>query len=339
MKIPKIAVVLTAALLLAGCGSSYGSEDMNTEEFLAMDTYITLSAYGDNSQLALANARREIKSAEAQLSVTDPDSEVSRINGSGGYDTVISEDMASIVNFALYLNEVTEGAFDITMYPVTKEWGFTTGEYKVPDSDTLQELLKKTGSENIIYGDNVISLPEGFAIDLGALGKGFAGDKAAAVLKEKGITSALLNLGGNIQTIGSKPDGMPWSVGIQNPFGEGNAAILKVSDKAVVTSGNYQRYFEENGKRYCHIIDPETGNPVDNGLTSVTVIGESGLACDGLSTALFVMGEENAVDFWRDQGGFDMIIITEDKRVLATESIYEDCAAAGSFETEIIKVS
>ncbi|MCM1299802.1 MAG: FAD:protein FMN transferase [Firmicutes bacterium] len=328
MKFPKLAVVLAMALTFSACGSSYSDADMNSEDFLAMDTYISLAAYGEGSEIALANARREIKSIEALLSVTDPDSEVYRINAADG-ETAVSEDTAGLINFALYLNDVTEGAFDITLYPVSKEWGFTTGEYKVPDGGRIEELLKNTGCKNIIYADNTISLPEGYAIDLGALGKGFAGDRAAAVLKEKGVTSALLNLGGNIQLVGAKPDGSPWSIGIQNPFGEGNIAVLKTSDKAVVTSGGYQRYFEAEGKRYCHIIDPATGYPVDNGLASVTVVAASGLLCDGLSTALFVTGEKGAVDFWRQQGDFDMIIVTEDQRVLVTEGIFEDCSGEG----------
>ncbi len=336
MKIQKLIFLLTASLILTSC-SSYNEADVNKEEFLAMDTYISLSAYGENSEVALANARREIKSAEALLSVTDPNSEISRINSSGGEDVVISDDTAQIINFALHLNELTEGDFDITLYPITKEWGFTTGEYKIPDKEKIAELLEVTGCENVIYGDNVIALPEGGAIDLGALGKGFAADKAVTVLKEKGITSALLNLGGNIAAIGGNPNGNPWSIGIQNPFGEGNAALLKITDKAVVTSGNYQRYFEQNGKRYCHIIDPKTGFPTDNGLMSVTVVGDSGLACDGLSTALFVMGEEKAIEFWRQQGGFDVIIITEDKRISVTEGIYENFTAEGGFTVEKVE--
>lgn len=334
MKKIKLASILTAVLFLTACNNSYNEADMNREEFLAMDTYISLSAYGENSEVALANARREIKSVESQLSVTDESSEVSRINQGAGEETVISEDAAQVIDFALYLNTLTEGAFDITLYPIVKEWGFTTGSYRIPDQEKINGLLKKTGSKNIDFYDNVIFLPEGYAIDLGALGKGFAADKAAAALKEKGVASALLSLGGNIQAIGSKPDGAPWNIGIQNPFSDDNAAVLKVTDKAVVTSGNYQRYFEENGKRYCHIINPEIGYPVDNGLMSVTVIGESGLLCDGLSTSLFVMGEEKAVDFWREQGDFEMIIITEDGRLLATEGIYEDLSVNEGFGLE-----
>lgn len=334
MKKIKLASILTAVLFLTACNNSYNEADMNREEFLAMDTYISLSAYGENSEVALADARREIKSVESQLSVTDESSEVSRINQGAGEETVISEDAAQVIDFALYLNTLTEGAFDITLYPIVKEWGFTTGSYRIPDQEKINGLLKKTGSKNIDFYDNVIFLPEGYAIDLGALGKGFAADKAAAALKEKGVASALLSLGGNIQAIGSKPDGAPWNIGIQNPFGDDNAAVLKVTDKAVVTSGNYQRFFEENGKRYCHIINSETGYPVDNGLMSVTVIGESGLLCDGLSTSLFVMGEEKAVDFWRQQGDFEMIIITEDGRLLATEGIYEDLSVNEGFGLE-----
>lgn len=331
--LPLITAMLAA---LSGC-NSHSAADMNKTEFFAMDTYMSISASGENSEVALSNARREIKALESLLSVTDENSEITRINHSGGKETEISEDTAAVINFALYLGAATDGALDITMYPLVKEWGFTTGEYKIPDSGRIEELLKNTGYDEIYYGDNIISLPAGFEIDLGALGKGFAGDRAVAVLKEKGIESALLNLGGNIQAIGGRPDGSPWNIGVQNPFGEGNALTVKISDKAVVTSGNYERYFEENGKRYCHIIDPKTGCPAESGIASVTVIGSSGLACDGLSTALFVMGEEKAIYFWRQQSDFDMIIITEDRRVLVTEGVYEDCSGSEGNELERIE--
>ena len=329
-------VALAALMLLSGC-KSYNEADIKTSEFFAMDTYISISAYGEDAENALDNCRKEIKSLDSQFSVTNPDSEVSQINGSKGRGVILSNDADKIITAALELGEKTNGALDISLYPVVREWGFTTGEYKIPSEEALWELLKNTGYEKISCKDSFLTMPEDFRIDLGALAKGYGSGRAIQILKEKGVTSALVNLGGNIALLGSKPDGSNWSVGVQNPFGDGYACIVKARDKYIVTSGNYQRYFEENGKRYCHIIDPKTGCPVDNGLASVTVIGDSGLICDGLSTALFVMGEERAVDFWREQGDFEMILVTEDKRVLATEGIFGDCAGAELGGAEKIK--
>ena len=320
-------VVLAAAVILTGC-KSYDEADIKATEFFAMDTYISISAYGEKAENALDNCRKEIKSLDSQFSVTSPDSEVSQINGSKGQGVILSNDADKIITAALELGEKTNRALDISLYPVVREWGFTTGEYKIPSEQVLRSLLKDTGYEKISCKDNFLTMPENFRIDLGAVAKGYGSDRAIQILKEKGDTSALVNLGGNIALLGSKPDGSDWSVGVQDPFGEGYACIIKASDKYIVTSGHYQRYFEENGKRYCHIIDPKTGCPVDNGLASVTVIGDSGLICDGLSTALFVMGEQGAADFWREHGDFEMIIVTENKRVLATEGIFGDCAEA-----------
>ena len=332
----KFLAAALAAILLTGC-KNYSEADIKTTEFFAMDTYISISAYGENAENALDNCRKEIKALDSGLSVTNADSEIYRINQSAGKAVNLSDDAAKIITAALELSEKTGGALDISLYPVIREWGFTTGEYGIPSENDLTELLKNTGYERISCDDTVLTLPKNFQIDLGALAKGYGSDRAVQILKEKGITSALVNLGGNIALLGSKPDGSAWSVGVQNPFGEGYACIVKARDKYIVTSGNYQRYFEENGKRYCHIIDPKTGCPVDNGLASVTVIGGSGLICDGLSTALFVMGEEEAKTFWREQGDFEMIIVTEDKRVLVTEGIFGDCLSLEFGELEKIE--
>lgn len=332
----KCLTVTLVAILLTGC-KGYNQADIKTSEFFAMDTYISISAYGENADNALDNCRKEIKALDSGLSVTNADSEIYRINQSAGKAVSLSDDAAKIINAALELSEKTKGALDISLYPVIKEWGFTTGEYKIPSENALSELLKNTGYEKISCDDTALTLPEGFQIDLGSVAKGYGSDRAIQILKEKGIASALVNLGGNIALLGSKPDGSAWSVGVQNPFGEGYACIVKAKDKFIVTSGNYQRYFEENGKRYCHIIDPKTGCPVDNGLASVTVIGGSGLICDGLSTALFVMGEEEAIAFWREQEDFEMIMVTEDKRVLVTEGIFKDCSLSELGELDIIE--
>ena len=176
-------------------------------------------------------------------------------------------------------------------------------------------------------------------LDLGAVGKGYAGDLAAEILKDRGITSALLAIGGNIQAIGSWPDGSDWRLGIRNPFGEGQVGVLSVSDRAVVTSGNYERYFVgDDDQTYGHIIDPSTGYPADTGLASVTIIAEEGKVGDALSTAMFVKGPQEAEKYWRAHQDFDMLMITEDGEIRLTEGIQDSFTLSGSFANMEVQV-
>ena len=176
-------------------------------------------------------------------------------------------------------------------------------------------------------------------LDLGAVGKGYAGDLAAEILKDRGITSALLDIGGNIQAIGSWPDGSDWRLGIRNPFGEGQVGVLSVSDRAVVTSGNYERYFVgDDDQTYGHIIDPSTGYPADTGLASVTIIAEEGKVGDALSTAMFVKGPQEAEEYWRAHQDFDMLMITEDGEIRLTEGIQDSFTLSGSFANMEVQV-
>ena len=165
-------------------------------------------------------------------------------------------------------------------------------------------------------------MPKGMQLDLGAVGKGYTADLVAEVLQTHGVQSALINLGGNIQAVGSRPDGSDWRIGIRAPWGEDNLGVLEISDAAVVTSGGYENYFEDkDGNIYWHILDPSTGYPANSGLQAVTIIGEEGRLCDALSTALFVMGAEQAEAYWRENSGFDMLLVTDENEILLTEGI------------------
>ena len=163
------------------------------------------------------------------------------------------------------------------------------------------------------------------------IAKGYTGDQLIRLFRENGVTSALINLGGNVQTVGTKPDGTPWRIGVQSPFGEGYLGTIEAKDEAVITSGGYERYFEKDGQIFWHIIDPATGLPAKNGLLSVTVAGESGALCDGLSTALFVMGLEKAAAFWQSSGGFDAVFVTDDGSVYITEGLAERFALSHDY--------
>ncbi len=293
-----------------------------------MDTYMTFTVYDDNAEdarAALACAQEEIDALEALIAVTDAQSDIYAVNHGGGQPVAIQERTAELLSFALRMAQETGGALEPTLYPVLSAWGFTTDENRIPPGDQIDGLLESVGYDRVQVTDDGVTMADGMMLDLGSVGKGYAGDRAEQILREKGIDSAVLDIGGNIQAVGTKPDGSDWKLGLRSPFGEGIFGTLQIADKAVVTSGNYERYFiGEDGVRYGHILDPKTGYPVDNGLASVTVIAKEGKVCDALSTALFVMGLENAVRYWRsrqEEQPFDMILVTEEKEVYVTEEI------------------
>lgn len=306
-----------------------------------MDTYMTFTAYGDEAGDALSQAEEEIRKLESEWSVTEEDSEIWKVNHSGGQPVTLSDETAQVLRFALDMAEETGGALEATIYPVLTAWGFTTDENRIPGEEELRSLLENVGYEKVDLDGNQITLPAGMELDLGAVGKGYAGDLTAELLEAEGITSALLDIGGNVQAVGARPDGTDWRLGLRNPYGEGTIGVLSVSDCAVVTSGNYERYFVgEDGKEYGHIIDPKTGHPVDNGLASVTIITKEGKKGDALSTSMFVKGLEQAQEYWRAHPDFDMILITEDGQIYLTEGVqdrFELSASFGNIKLHVIR--
>lgn len=289
-----------------------------------MDTYITMTAYGRDTEMALTEAANRLTELEQLWSVTDPDSDIYAVNHSDGQPVSVSEESAALLSFTLQMAEETDGALEPTIYPVLTAWGFTTDENRIPSDAEITELLKNVGYERIQLKNTTVQVNNHMMLDLGAVGKGYAGDLAAQVLKENGITSALLDLGGNIQAIGAKPDGSPWRLGLRDPFSDGTLGVLEISNQAVVTSGAYERYFiGEDGIRYGHIIDPTTGHPAESGLASVTVIADEGRLCDALSTSLYVMGTERAIEYWQQHQNFEMLLITENGEIYLTDGIVD----------------
>mgnify|MGYP002509769920 FL=1 len=313
----RVFALLPALLLLAGC-SSIRTQPLE-RTFFAMDTVMSVRLYDGGGEDLLDAAENRVKELERLLSVTDSGSEVYALDRTGA--AVLSPDTAELLAGALELCQRTDGALDISIYPVLRVWGFTTGEYSVPTQEDLAALLPLVDHAQIELEGTSAALLPGMEIDLGSVAKGYTGDVLSAYLKENGVTSALLDLGGNIQAVGSKRDGSPWRVAIRNPAGEGSIGVVEARDRAVVTSGGYERYFEQAGIRYWHILDPQTGAPVRNGLASVTVVGDSGLTCDGLSTALFVMGLEDALDHWRLHRDFEAVFVLEDGSVTITAGL------------------
>lgn len=324
MKLRIIPIVIICILLTA---CSYSSPEEYSHDFFAMDTFMRITAYGGNAENGVKTASQRINELEKLFSVTNENSELYSVNHNASAE--VSAETAELISFALDISDKTNGALDPTVYPVLCAWGFTTDNKCVPSDEELSELLENVDYSRVSVNGNTVSLNEGMMLDLGAVAKGYAADEAERILRENGVTSALIDLGGNIQLIGTKPDGSDWRLGLKDPTGAGNVGVLTVSDRAVVTSGNYERSFTaENGTVYGHIIDPATGYPVDNGLLSVTIIAGEGRLCDALSTSLFVMGAEKALDFWRNNKNFDVILITDNTEVLITEGI------AGKFKLD-----
>lgn len=296
-------------LSFAGCGS-----ESSTEIFYAMDTVMTVTVYGSGAKKASKAAYNEVKRLEKLLSVTDEDSEIYALNHR--FTSDVSEETAALIEMALEISRETDGAFDITIYPVSLLWGFITKDYKVPPADKISEALTHCGSENISVSGTHINLPEGYMIDLGGIAKGYAAEKVKEKLLGMGINSAIISLGGNVQTIGRKPNREQWKIGIADPFGKESSESIYTEDSAVVTSGGYQRNFTHEGKTYHHIIDPKTGFPAESGIASATVICKSGTEADALSTAFFVMGKDKTEQFCSSHDGISAVIIMQSGEVI-----------------------
>ena len=298
----------------------------------AMDTVMQLKAYGGREATkALSDSSEEILRLDRELNVTNEESPVYALNHRSS--STVSGDAALVLEESLRLAELTGGTFDPTIYPVVRAWGFTTQQYRIAEDSEIEELLPHIGYGKVNVSqqgsDTTVSFDDDQTeIDTGGIGKGYASEKIYQIMTDHGISSAVVSLGGNVMTLGKKPDGSHWNVAVEDPFDSGGsnyAGIIRLVDKYAITSGGYQRFFEEGGKTYIHIMDPSTGYPVDNDLASVTIISDSGTEGDALSTALYVMGLDGAIDFWKtSELDFDMILITSDREVCITETIADD---------------
>ena len=321
--------VIACRVLLCSLTACAPKSEPTSTTIFAMDTVMNLTVYGDGTEVSGQEGLNAmvgwLYTMEGQLSVTKEDSDIHNINANCGKPVEVTDTTARLLEDTLALSEQTGGALDVTAYPAVRAWGFTTGEHRVPDSAELAELAEAIDYTRITRNGNEVTLPEGMAMDLGAVAKGYAGDVLSDGLREMGFTSALLDLGqSTIAAIGAKPDGTPFRIGIQDPAGTDYLGVLELADQSMGSSGNYQRYFEQDGKIYGHILDPDTAAPVENGLAGVTVVADSALTCDGLSTALFVMGLEEGAVFWREHRDFEAIFIEENGNITITAGLREN---------------
>lgn len=329
---PFVFVIFILSFLMFSCEQKKSSVSFN-----AMSTFMSVQAYGSKSEEALKAIEKRIENIEKTISTTLEESDLYKMNNNPGSFIKVREDTSKLFEFTLGMYKATDRALNPALYPIISAWGFTTEKYRVPSEDEIRELLSHTDFLKVVSSNKAsgleLKLEDGMKLDFGAVGKGFAADESIKILKEYGVESALLDLGGNVQVLGKKPDGSLWTVGIKNPLGGDPVCALKVSDSAVVTSGGYERYFQgEDGEKYIHIFDPETGRPVESDLESVTIVCESGLYADSLSTSLFVMGKEKALSWWQENGGFDFILITKEGDLILSDGIKDRVQVLYPFE-------
>lgn len=400
-------MLISAALAPAAYAGQ--NEEPQTRQLFAMTTVMNLKAYGEDAGAALDEAEEKIRSLDSLLSTGTKGSEVWQINHDGG--GTLSDDTAALTDMSLQLYQETNGAFDFTIYPIMKLWGFTEffGESEdetksgtegapgreasaqteaesqaeaaaqapgagqteasaqteaesqteagadvlsssehlishVPTKAEIEALLPLVDSSKVTYDPETkkLSLPSGVQIDFGGVAKGYTSQKVMDIYQKHHLTGGLADLGGNIQVTGSKPDGSPWRVGIEDPAD--TSALLGIltlsEDSTVITSGGYERYLvDQDGKRYPHIIDPSTGYPVENDLSSVSIICKDGALADGLSTSLCVMGKEKAISFWKAHNDqFDMVLFDTDQTITISDGL-KDSFISDRYHIETISAS
>lgn len=288
----------------------------------ALDTAIQMDIYSGGNERILDEAIDILKNFENQMSYYSEDGELNKINSApANQEIVLSDTMFEVLKIAQDVYQLSNSRFDISIGAVSKLWRDHINSKTLPDDAEISELMEYKGFDNIILMNNrLIKSNDKLELDLGGVGKGFSADLVKRHLEKSGVTKAILNFGGNLVLMGSTPED-PYKIGIQDPFGDRNNyfAVLTVGDCAVVTSGSYERNFEVDGKLYHHIIDSQTGYPVDNSLTSVTVITDSSAYADALSTAFFTMGLSEGMKLANSLENVSAYFVSKSKKVYCSK--------------------
>lgn len=304
---------LTACTFSAVPGTENVPEKLSKTDFV-LDTSATITLYVAGGGEELLDRCFELcREYELIFSRTDPDSELYALNHAGSM--AVSDELLELITLAKSYAELSDGAFDFTLGGASTLYGFSSGSPRAPSDGELSAVMEHAGWEKVVIDGGTVTLTDPAAvIDLGAIAKGWIADRLAEFLRENGVEGAIINLGGNVLCLGGKPDGEDFVVGLQYPFEDTNRIIgqLQVRDMSVVTSGVYQRCFEQDGVFYHHILDPDTGRPCDNGLLAVSVVGSSSAQCDALSTACFVLGPDRGLELVDSLDGVYAVFVTDD---------------------------
>ena len=346
-------VLVCPMLLFTGCQNTTGTSTATEKEPISissikLNTAIQITIYDSQDKSLLDDCLALCDRYELIFSRTNENSELYKLNHRISDSAVsnqtietqttpyqvngttntwhISEYLAALLSQGLSITRESDGAFDIAIAPLTSLWDFTAEDPKVPDDAAIQKALPLCSSDGVTIDGQDITLPsDDIQFDVGAIAKGYIADRLKDFLVKKGVNSAIINLGGNVLCIGSKPDGTPFKVGIQKPFADRNEteAVMDITGKSVVSSGIYERCFKQNGKLYHHILNPKTGYPYDNSLISVTIISDQSVDGDALSTTCFALGLEDGLKF-AEKKGVQAVFITEDYELHYTDGFQDE---------------
>ncbi|EPY2306121.1 FAD:protein FMN transferase [Clostridium sporogenes] len=328
MKIKYVTILLLCIclpLVFVGCDSK--SEEPVSRETYLMGTIINIKAYGKNADKAVQASVDKISDIENKMSLNISTSEINKINKNAGIAPVkVSKNTFDVVKASLIYSEKTKGSFDITVEPLVSIWGIGTDKARIPSRDEINNALKLINYKDVVINEKestIMLKRKGQAIDLGAIAKGYTADELKKVLLNYNVSSAFLNLGGNVYVLGNKSDKTPWKIGVQNPLEPRGdyLGIVSVSDKSVVTSGNYERFFERNGKRYHHIFDTKTGYPAEKGLISVSIISNKSIDGDALSTSVYTLGLDEGKKLIESLEDVEAVFVTNNKKVYTTSGL------------------
>ena len=323
-----LAVLMTVAIFV-GCSKSKVPAEPTSKTSLVLGTVCTITLYDSDDTEIIDKAFARLTDLEATLSINKSGTELDKVNSMAGKEPVkVSADTLNVVKKGLEYSAMSNGTLDITVGPLVKLWGIGTEWAAVPSEADIETAKNLINYENVIIDEanSTIYLKNpGMVIDLGAIAKGYAADEVVKLLTDHGVKSAIVNLGGNIFAMGNKVDNSLWKIGVQNPEKDGESTIgyVTVANKSVVTSGVYERYFEEDGKKYHHILSPETGYPYENEILGVSIISDASIDGDSLSTTLFALGVEKGLELIESIDGVDAIFVTRDHKLHMTKGFEE----------------
>lgn len=337
------ASLLLSSAAFSGCSlkantaenSDAGSQEPVSATAIKLNTAVTVTIYDSQDRELLTECMNLCDKYEKIFSRTASDSELYQLNHreltpvAGTEDTFqVSNPLAELIRKGLYYSELSEGAFDIAIEPLTSLWDFTAEDPQVPEDRLIQEALTKCDYHNVSVSDNneVILKTEDTAIELGAIAKGYIADRLKDYLISQGVKSAIINLGGNVLCIGGKPDDSSFKIGIQKPFADRSEtiAVMDIKDKSVVSSGVYERCFEQDGTLYHHLLNPRTGYPYDNGLIAVTIISDKSVDGDALSTTCFALGLEDGMKLAESLDNVQAFFVTSDYEIHYTKDFQKE---------------
>ena len=320
-------LLIFSLTILGGCSKDNKSTEPLSRSEVLMGTVVTVSLYDSNDEAILDKVFNKVKDLESILSINENGTLVDEINEEAGIKPVkVDDDTYNIVKKGIEYSNLSNGLFDISVGPIVKLWNIGLPEARVPSQEEIDEKLPLIGYSDIEIDDTnktIFLKRKGMMIDLGGIAKGYTADVISNILTEEGVKSAIINLGGNVFAHGRKVNGDDWKIGIQNPFTERGGIIgtITTSNKSVVTSGIYERYIEQDGVKYHHILSPFTGYPYDNEIAGITIVSDKSVDGDALSTSVFAMGVEKGMEFVNTLDGIDAIFITKDYKVYITDGL------------------